>query len=109
MRLMECVRLRVKDVDFGRGEILIRDGKGAKDRVTMLPQSVVAPLQTSGTRAERGLVSHCSVNSGSTGQIFRYRIPRKHATNGRRQGKIVAANRIPGAEHGPHLRAFPGR
>ena len=35
MRLMECVRLRVKDVEFERGEILIRDGKGAKDRVTM--------------------------------------------------------------------------
>ncbi|MCG9125164.1 phage integrase N-terminal SAM-like domain-containing protein [Laribacter hongkongensis] len=46
MRLMECMRLRVKDIDFGRGEILIRDGKGAKDRVTMLPQSLVAPLQT---------------------------------------------------------------
>jgi integron integrase len=45
MRLMECARLRVKDVDFGRGEILIRDGKGAKDRVTMLPQSLVGPLQ----------------------------------------------------------------
>ncbi len=46
MRLMECVRLRVKDVDFARGEILIRDGKGAKDRVTMLPQSLVSPLQS---------------------------------------------------------------
>ncbi|MEY3880140.1 MAG: Integron integrase [Pseudomonadota bacterium] len=46
MRLMECVRLRVKDVDFERGEILIRDGKGGKDRVTMLPSSVVADLQT---------------------------------------------------------------
>lgn len=45
MRLMECVRLRVKDVDFARGEILIRDGKGAKDRVTMLPESVVPALQ----------------------------------------------------------------
>ena len=44
MRLMECVRLRVKDVDFGRGEILVRDGKGAKDRVTMLPQSLVTDL-----------------------------------------------------------------
>ncbi len=40
MRLMECVRIRVKDVDFERGEILIRDGKGAKDRVTMLPESL---------------------------------------------------------------------
>ncbi|MDO8891543.1 MAG: integron integrase [Sulfurimicrobium sp.] len=45
MRLMECVRLRVKDVDFERGEILIRDGKGAKDRVTMLPSLVVPALQ----------------------------------------------------------------
>jgi len=45
MRLMECVRLRVKDVDFERNEILIRDGKGGKDRVTMLPSTVVAGLQ----------------------------------------------------------------
>jgi integron integrase len=45
MRLMECVRLRVKDVEFSRGEILVRDGKGGKDRVTMLPQSVAEPLQ----------------------------------------------------------------
>ncbi len=45
MRLMECVRLRVKDVDFERNEILIRDGKGGKDRVTMLPSSVVTELQ----------------------------------------------------------------
>ncbi|MDD2725497.1 MAG: integron integrase [Methylovulum sp.] len=45
MRLMECVRLRVKDVDFGRGEIMVRCGKGGKDRVTMLPSSVVAGLQ----------------------------------------------------------------
>ena len=44
MRLMECVRLRVKDVDFGRNEVLIRDGKGAKDRVTMLPAALAAPL-----------------------------------------------------------------
>ncbi|MCC6917253.1 integron integrase [Nitrosomonas sp.] len=45
MRLMECVRLRVKDVDFARGEILVRDGKGAKDRVTMLPQRLIPALQ----------------------------------------------------------------
>jgi integron integrase len=46
MRLMECVRLRVKDVDLERGEILVRDGKGAKDRITMLPESLVEPLKT---------------------------------------------------------------
>jgi len=45
LRLRECLKLRVKDVDFGYRQILVRDGKGAKDRVTMLPQSVIEPLQ----------------------------------------------------------------
>lgn len=45
LRLMECLRLRVQDVDFTRHEITIRDGKGAQDRITMLPQSLVAPLR----------------------------------------------------------------
>jgi len=44
MRIMECLRLRVKDVDFARGEILVREGKGFKDRVTMLPEKLLAPL-----------------------------------------------------------------
>jgi integron integrase len=44
LRLMECHRLRVKDVDFARREILVREGKGNKDRVTMLPGCVVEPL-----------------------------------------------------------------
>ncbi len=44
MRLMECVRLRVKDVDFGYGQILVRDGKGQKDRVVPLPARLVEPL-----------------------------------------------------------------
>jgi integrase len=43
--LMECVRLRVKDVDFPYRQILVRDGKGQKDRVTMLPQSLAEPLK----------------------------------------------------------------
>jgi integron integrase len=45
LRLMECVRLRVKDVDFGYARITVRDGKGAKDRVTMLPVNLAAPLE----------------------------------------------------------------
>jgi len=45
LRLMEAVRLRVKDVDLERREILVRDGKGAKDRVTMLPESLVEALR----------------------------------------------------------------
>jgi integrase len=46
LRLMECVRLRVKDIDFARACIVVRDGKGAKDRVTMLPLNLVAPIGT---------------------------------------------------------------
>ncbi|WP_442891986.1 integron integrase [Denitromonas sp.] len=44
MRLMEAVRLRIKDIDLARKEILIRDGKGGKDRVTMLPGALTVPL-----------------------------------------------------------------
>ena len=40
LRLTECLRLRVKDIDFGYNQIVVRDGKGAKDRVTVLPNSV---------------------------------------------------------------------
>ena len=45
LRLMECLRLRVLDVDLERNEIVVRDGKGGKDRVTMLPPSLKTPLR----------------------------------------------------------------
>ena len=45
MRLLEGLRLRIKDVEFTRREILIRAGKGNKDRVTVLPENLIAPLQ----------------------------------------------------------------
>lgn len=45
LRLMECLRLRVKDLDFDDNAILVRDGKGRKDRITMLPGSLIAPLE----------------------------------------------------------------
>ncbi|SER63793.1 integron integrase [Nitrosomonas sp. Nm51] len=45
MRLMEAVRLRVKDVELTRGEIIVRDGKGGKDRVTMLPGSLLDAMR----------------------------------------------------------------
>jgi integron integrase len=45
LRLMECVRLRVKDLDFGYLRITVREGKGGKDRVTMLPVNLAKPLQ----------------------------------------------------------------
>jgi integron integrase len=46
LRLLECLRLRVKDVDFGANEIVVRDGKGAKDRVALLPQRLKDSLRT---------------------------------------------------------------
>jgi integron integrase len=45
LRLMECLRLRVKDLDFAHHQIVVRDDKGAQDRVTMLPQALVVPFQ----------------------------------------------------------------
>ena len=45
LRLMELLRLRVKDISFTRGEIIVREGKGAKDRVTVLPESVKPDLK----------------------------------------------------------------
>jgi integron integrase len=45
LRVLECLRLRVKDVDLAYRQILVRDGKGQKDRVTMLPDKLVQPLR----------------------------------------------------------------
>jgi len=51
--LLECLRLRVQDVDFARKELPVRDGKVARDRVTMLPVSLKAPLRTTSKRSKR--------------------------------------------------------
>ena len=44
LRLLECAELRVKDINFDRGELVVLDGKGGKDRVTMLPGAMKGPL-----------------------------------------------------------------
>ncbi|HDQ03767.1 MAG TPA: integron integrase [Deltaproteobacteria bacterium] len=44
LRLMECLRLRIQDLDFSKNQILVRSGKGDKDRITMFPESVKKPL-----------------------------------------------------------------
>lgn len=53
LRLMECLRLRVKDIDFAQRLILVRDGKGMKDRITMLPDRLREPLQRQLDRARQ--------------------------------------------------------
>ncbi|MBL8094491.1 MAG: integron integrase [Anaerolineales bacterium] len=45
LRLLECLRLRVKDIDFAQRQIVVRDGKGMKDRLTMLPTGLIEPLR----------------------------------------------------------------
>lgn len=45
MRLLECLRLRVKDMEFERREIVIREAKGNRDRVTVLPENLILPLK----------------------------------------------------------------
>ena len=64
MRLMECLRLRVKDVDFARNEITVRDGKGGKDRHTVLPKSLCEPLQREVERARLWHVADLMVGCG---------------------------------------------
>jgi integrase len=44
-RLAECLQLRVKDIDLSRHELVVRHGKGAKDRMTMFPKSLVEPMR----------------------------------------------------------------
>jgi integron integrase len=66
LRLLECARLRVKDVDFARGEITVRDGKGRKDRVTLLPTKLAEALSA---HLERGRRQHGSDVSAGAGFV----------------------------------------
>ena len=66
MRVMEGTRLRVKDVDFGAGHIVARDGKGFKDRITMLPDSLRAPLTE---QLERARVWHTKDLAEGCGRV----------------------------------------
>jgi len=53
LRLSECVRLRVKDLDFGQRAIIVRDGKGGRDRITILPEILTHPLRRELSRTKR--------------------------------------------------------
>lgn len=64
LRLMECCRLRVKDLDLTLGEITVREGKGRKDRVTMLPRSLIAPLAEQMRRGQARHVADVEAGGG---------------------------------------------
>lgn len=67
LRLMECLRLRVKDIDFERREIVVREGKGDKDRVTMLPATLVTPLRA---HLSRVATLHASDLANGNGRVM---------------------------------------
>lgn len=66
MRLMEALRLRVKDVDFDKGVIIIREAKGNKDRVVMLPKSLAADLRAQFTAARSLWEQHRRSQAGGS-------------------------------------------
>lgn len=67
LRLMECVRLRIKDVDFGYLQITVRDGKGGRDRVTMVPVNMVDALREQVEKAAR---LHREDLSAGAGEVY---------------------------------------
>ncbi|MFH1494289.1 MAG: integron integrase [Pseudomonadota bacterium] len=84
MRLMEAIRLRVKDVDFARHEILVREGKGFKDRATMLPDALVAPLKAHLARVK---TLHDGDLAQGFGEVYLpYALDRKYPNAGREWG-----------------------
>ncbi|HZX70189.1 MAG TPA: integron integrase [Rhodanobacter sp.] len=84
MRLMESMRLRVKDVDFARNEITVRDGKGGKDRRTVLPKRLVEPLQR---EIERARVLHdADLRAGFGAARLPHALARKYPNAGREFG-----------------------
>jgi integron integrase len=81
MRVMECLRLRIKDVDFERSEITIREGKGFKDRVTMLPKTLAKPLME---HLQRVRASHENDLANGFGEVFMpYALARKYPSAGK--------------------------
>ena len=81
LRVMECLRLRVKDVDLEYRQILVRDGKGEKDRVTMLPEKLVEPLRAHLFRV-KGLHAR-DLKEGYGGVNMPYALARKYPRAGR--------------------------
>jgi integron integrase len=84
LRLNECMQLRVKDIDFDRGQLLIRGGKGAKDRAALLPQSLEEPLRA---QLKRVRELHASdLQKPDVGASLPAGIERKYPNAGREWG-----------------------
>jgi integron integrase len=80
LRVMECLRLRVKEVDLGYRQILVRDGKGEKDRVTMMPEKLAAPLAAHLARVKS--LHARDLEAGFGGVSLPYALARKYPRAG---------------------------
>ncbi|MDT7604044.1 MAG: hypothetical protein QOF61_2041 [Acidobacteriota bacterium] len=84
LRLMECIGMRVKNVDFAQSQIVVREGKGGKDQVTMLPQSLIEPLRI---HLERVRSLHGQdLREGFGDAILPHALARKYPNAGREWG-----------------------
>lgn len=81
MRLMEAVRLRVKDVDFEEKQIIVREGKGNKDCVTMLPKKIIVPLQQHLERVKA--IHEMDIREGYGRVYLPYALARKYSNANR--------------------------
>ncbi len=108
LRLRECLSLRVKDIDFAQSQLMVRCGKGGKDRLTLLPQSTIAPLRLQLQQAqiihqqdlEQGYGATLLPNAGDRKHpnadrqwIWQYAFPSSTRCKDPRSGKIVRYHR----------------
>jgi len=84
LRLMEAVRLRIKDVEFSRRELVVREGKGGKDRVTMLPDRLVEPLRNHLVSVKR--IHEADLEAGHGEVYLPFALERKYPQAGRQWG-----------------------
>jgi integron integrase len=81
LRLLECLRLRVKDIDFAQRQIVVRDGKGMKDRLTLLPTGLIEPLREHLADVKTLHVQDLALGLGNV--YLPFALERKHPNAGR--------------------------
>lgn len=110
LRLMECIRLRVKDIDFKRNQIVVRQVKGDKDRITLLPQGVKEDLQL---HLDRVQLLHNDDLARGYGKVFMpHALERKFKNEGRQwiwqyvfPSKSISKDPRTGIKRRPHIHA----
>jgi integrase len=116
LRLMECVRLRIKDIDFALAQITVRDAKGGKDRITMLPLNMSEPLRRHLSRTKAQHEQDLEDGFGSVQRRFdNYDLHARAQSAGDRSKEsagfksVTARARSPAREARALLRTTPGR